>query len=212
MTKMDCKARGTKNFKFQCELFMMMNNGIKLMTMATESLSFFADLSIEDQFIVLKESFCSLFCLHLIHTYDKEIESSVFSAVGGRLSFCIHRDILRRYSSAEYSEELSQFYESFQDNLYEFLRKDYFVICLLSILCILQDKPGLSCSERFDKESRMYFEILDSYIKAKTTTNEWPVDRDAIWTNIHWVLKELLRYSSIYTKFLGQTVSKINNE
>ena len=200
------KPEEEKNYKFKCELFMMMNNGIKLMTKATESLSFFADLSIEDQLIVLKESFCSLFCLHLVHAYNEEIQSYVYSAVGGRLSLCVHKDRLRIHSTNKYSKELAQFYDSFLDQFYGFLRKDYFVICILSVLCILQDKPGLSCSETFEEERRFYYEILDSYIKAKVTSNEWLLDRDSIWVHIHWVAKELLRHSIIYTKFLGQTV------
>ena len=206
ITKVDCKAEEEKNYKFMCELFMMMNNSIKIMTMATESLSFFPDLSIEDQLIVLKESFCSLHCLHLVHVYNEEIESYVYSAVGGRLSLCVHKDRLRIQSNKIFSKELAEFYDSFQDNFYAFLRKDYFVICILSVLCILQDKPGLSCSEIFEKEARFYFEILDSYIKAKITSNEWPLDRDFIWVHIQWVLKELVRHSFIYTKFLSQTV------
>ena len=197
---------GEKNCKFVCELFMMMNNGIKLMTMATESLSFFADLSIEDQLIVLKESFCSLMCLHVVHAYNEEIQSYVYLAAGGRLSLCVHKDRLRIHSINQYSKELSQFYDSFLDNFYVFLRKDYFVICMLSVLCILQDKPGLSCSETFERERRFYYDILDSYIKGKVTRNEWPLDRDSIWIHIHWVSKELERHSFIYTKFLSETV------
>ena len=206
ITKVDCKPEGGENSKFMCELFMIRNNSIKIMTMATESLSFFPDLSIEDQLIVLKESFCSLHCLHLVHGYNEEIQSYVYSALGGTLSLCIHKDRLRIQSNTKISKELAEFYDLFLDNFYAFLRKDYFVICILSVLCILQDKPGLSCSEIFEKEARFYFEILDSYIKAKVVSNEWPLDRDFIWIHIQWVLKQLVEHSFIYTKFLGQTV------
>ena len=119
---------------------------------------------------------------------------------------CVHKDRLRIQSNKIFSKELAEFYDSFQDNFYAFLRKDYFVICILSVLCILQDKPGLSCSETFERERRFYYDILDSYIKGKVTRNEWPLDRDSIWIHIHWVSKELERHSFIYTKFLSETV------
>ena len=206
MTKVDCKPEEGDNCKFVCELFMIVNNSIKIMTMATESLSFFSDLSIEDQLIVLKESFCSLLCLHLVHGYNEEIQSYVYSALDGRVSLCLHKDRLRIQSNKRFSKELAEFYDSFQDNFYAFLRKDYFVICILSVLCILQDKPGVSCSEIFGRERRFYFEILDSYIRAKITSNEWPLDGDSIWVHIQSVLKQLERHSFIYIKFLNQTV------
>ena len=191
---------GTGN-KRSCLLFAKVGNACKIISRAIESLSFFRELCIEDQFIVLKESFCLVDCLHVAHTYDEELDSFVFSALDRNLSFCIRREGLQTYLTHDFAMELDEFNNSFVEKFYGFLRKDYFVICILSLLCIVQDKPGLTCSDLFDQERKIYCEIFDAYIKAKILSSEWTLDPDDIWTHVHSIFSDLSRYMSIFKQY-----------
>ena len=175
-----------------------------IISKAIESLSFFSKLSIEDQFIILKDSFFPVDCLLFNHTYDDEAESYVFTALDGQLSHCRHKDRLKIYSLNQYSEKLDQFYNSFLDKFFVFLRTDFLFISILSIVCVLQENPGLSCTDLLKIERKHYCEILDAYIRAKVISNEWLSDVDIIWRNIDEIFYELSKYPIIVKQFVKE--------
>lgn len=164
-----------------------------------ESLSFFRDLSLEDQIIALKDSFGLIVLLLASHVYDKASDSFIIPAVKGSLSFCIHKN---RYLTTDFGRPMHEFYCQFLDNFYDFLRKDIFVIVILSVLCVVQDRPGLSCSELLEQEQNLYLDLLDHYIKGKVMSNEWTMDRDIIWNHLNYILSEVLRFGGIRRQYV----------
>ena len=175
-----------------------------------ESFSFFNNLSLEDQIIVLKESFSMITVLLFSYTYDEAEDSFVFTALKDKLLFCLNKN---RYSTVQFGNEMHEFNCSFLSNFATFLRKDFFIITILCILCILEDKPGLSCIDIFEKERSLYTELLDHYIRAKVASEEWNMDRDGIWSHIHRMMKDVFRYSSIRMKFVKDQESlKVLNQ
>ena len=189
---------------YSCILHTSVIRGCDIISKAIESLGFFSKLSIEDQFIILKDSFLPIDCLIFNHIYDDEVESYVSTAFGGKLSYCCHKDGLKIHCSNQYSGELDQFYTSFLEKFLVFLRTDFFLISILSILCVLQENSGLSCTDFLERERKYYCEILDAYIKAKVISNEWISDFDAIWRNIHEIFYELSKYPTIFKQFVKE--------
>ena len=187
--------------RYTCILYMSVDRGCDVVSRAIESLSFFSKLSIEDQFIILKDSFILICCLMYNHKYDNETESYVTTALNGKLSYCIHKDRLKLQSANEYAEKLDQFYNSFRDKFFEFLRTDFLLISILSILCVLQENPGLSCTDLLETERKYYCEILDAYIRAKVISNEWVLDVDVIWRNIHETFYQVSKYPTIFKQY-----------
>ena len=189
--------------RYTCILYTTLDRGCDIISKAIESLSFFSNLSIEDQFIILKDSFFPINCLIFNHKYDDELESYVSTALNGKLSYCYHKDRLKN-SSSQYSEKLDQFYNSFLEKFLVFLRTDFLVNSILSILCVLQENSGLSCTEFLERERKYYCEILDAYIRAKVISNEWLSDVDVIWRNIHEIFYELSKYPLIIKQFVEE--------
>ena len=189
--------------KYSCILDITVAENMKTTSNAIESLQIFRELCLEDQIIVVKESLLLIDTLVFGHTYDEEVESFVYSALNGNLCMCIGKERLQKKSKGGYGKLLEKSYASYLENFYEFLRKDFFVISILSVLIVFQDKSGISCSEVFEKERRYYFEILDAYIKAKVISNEWPLDRDMIWSNFHEIFTFVSRHASIFKHYLA---------
>ena len=187
-----------------CILYTSTGRKCNIISKAIESLSFFCNLSIEDQLIILKESFLPIGCLLLNYKYDDELESYVSTALNGKFSYCCHKDGLKIHCSNQYSGELDQFYTSFLEKFLVFLRTDFLVNSILSILCVLQKNPGLSCTDFLESERKYYCEILDAYIRAKVISNEWTSDVDAIWRNIHEIFHELSKYPTIFKQFVEE--------
>ena len=100
-----------------------------------------------------------------------------------------------------FAAELDKFNNSFVDKFYGFLRKDYFVISILSLLCIVQDIPGLTCSARLNQERKIYCEVFAAYIKAKILSSDWILDQDDIWNHVHGIFSDLSRYISIFKQY-----------
>ena len=162
-------------------------------TTIIESLDFFRSLSLEDQIIVLKESFEPIMFLVSVHTYDKESECFMLPAFKGLLTLCMNSCSYKNLT-VEYGREMHDFQSNFMDNFYDFLRKDIFVIGILCILCVLEDRPGLSCQYFFNTERKLFIELLDCYIKAKLSSEEWSHDWFSIWKNIDFAMKEVPRF------------------
>ena len=175
------------------------DNRCKQISDSIESLSFFHLLNLEDQFILLKEAFGLIGFLLFAHTYEEKEESFILSALQGKLWFYIHKN---RLKTEQYGTTMHEFYNSFLENFYDFLRKDFFVISIMCILCILEDKPGLSCTQLFRHERKIYMDILDRYIIAKVKSQAWNVSRDSIWQHIDMMIREVSRFPSIYSEFL----------
>ena len=173
----------------------------KIISNSIESLSFFADLCAEDQLIILKESYYLIACLMFSYSYDEASESFVFTTIQGKLLFGAHKNVLKTHFLGGHSQHLDQFFNTFLKNFPAFLRKDYFVISTLCILCVLQEKPGLCCNDLFEKERRFYCELLDSYVRANVISNEWPQSRETIWNHFHQILKEVSEYALLYKQF-----------
>lgn len=190
--------------RYTCLLFTSVERECNVISKAIESLDFFSQLSIEDQIILLKDSFIPIDCLVFTHTYDEEIESYVFSALNGMLSFCSHRERLTMYPENQRSKGLNFFLNSFIDKFLDFLRKDYFVISVLSIICILEEKPGITCTAFLENERRLYWEILDAYINANVIAYKWPLEPETICQNIHEILRELARYANMFKQVLKE--------
>ena len=197
--------------RYTCTLFSSVVRACSIISKAIESLSFFSNLSTEDQFIILKDCFYPIDWLIFNNIYDDEAESYVFTALNGRLSYCCHRDRLKIYSSNQYTDKLDQFYKFLLDKFLAFLRTDFFFISILSILCVLQDNSGLSCTDLLERERKYYCEILDAYIRAKVISNEWLSDVDVIWRNIHEIFYELSKYPSILKPFIKEQQRIKNN-
>ena len=189
---------------YSCILHTSVIRGCDIISKAIESLDFFPKLSIEDQFIILKDSFLPIDCLIFNHIYDDEVESYVSTAFDGKLSYCCHKDGLKIHCSNPYSGELDQFYTSFLEKFLVFLRTDFLFISILSILCVLQENSGLSCTDFLESERKYYCEILDAYIKAKIISNEWLSDVDVIWRNVHEIFYELSKYPKIFKQFVKE--------
>ena len=190
--------------RYTCILYTTLDRGCDIISKAIESLSFFPKLNIEDQFIILKDSFFPINCLIFNHKYDDEVESYVSTALNGKLSYCYHKDRLKNYSSSQYSDKLDQFHSSFLEKFLVFLRTDFFLISILSIICVLQENSGLSCTKFLERERKYYCEILDAYIRAKVISNEWLSDVDVIWRNIHEIFYELSKFSSMFKQFIKE--------
>ena len=189
---------------YTCTLYTSLDRGCNIVSKAIESLSFFCNLSIEDQLIILKESFLPIGCLIFNYRYDDETESYVVTALNGKFSYCYNKDGLKMHSSNQYSGKLDHFYKFFLEKFLVFLRTDFFLISILSILCVLQENTGLSCRDLLETERKYYCEILDAYIRAKVISNEWTSDIDVIWRNIHEIFFELSKYPTIFKQFVEE--------
>ena len=173
----------------------------KTITQLIESLNFFPYLGLEDQIIILKESFEPLAILLATHLYDRKNECFMVPAFGGKLTFC--RSINKYLSySIEYGLEMHEFQINLTNKFNDYLLKDIFIISILCILCILEDRPGLSCEYFFENERRLYLELLDIYIKGKLSSKDWPLDQYFVWENINFVTKEASRYKLLRRKLI----------
>ena len=190
--------------KYTCILYTSVESKCDIISKAIESLSFFSKLGIEDQFIILKDCFFPINCLIFTYKYDDESESYVSTALDGKLSFCYLKNGLRNYRSNVYSQKLNQFYTSFLEKFLVFLRTDFLFISILSIICVLQENSGLSCTDLLERERKYYCEILDAYIRAKVVSNKWLSDVDVIWRNIHEIFFELSKYPRIFKQFVKE--------
>ena len=199
----DMSLDSNMNNKLNPILILILSGDIKCKNISNgvESLSFFRDLSLEDQIIALKDSFGLIVLLLAAHVYDKASESFIIPAVKGNLSFCIHKN---RYLTTDFGKPMHEFYCSFLDNFYDFLRKDIFIIVILSVLCVLQDRPGLSCSELLEQEQNLYLDLLDHYIKGKVMSDEWTLDRDIIWNHLDYIMKEVLRFEGLRRQYVRE--------
>lgn len=174
-----------------------------------ESLSFFRELCLEDQIIIMKETTFLVVLLVVSNSYEEESESFVAKTpLKDLISFCIHKN---RFLSINNGQRMHEFSTQFVDEFHDFLLKDTFVIMLLCILCILEDRPGLSCTETLDNERKLHLEILDQYIKAKVISEEWPLDRESIWKHIHHMRGEVEKYGSIRLRFIKEREAQIFN-
>ena len=179
------------------------DNNCRGVSRAIEELKFFRLLDPEDQIIVLKESFCFIMFLLLAYAYDEEQEAVNLWALEGKLNFCIHANRFLTENTTGFGVTMFDFNRFFVINTYNFLRKDFFVITIVSILYSLQDWPGLSFNQ-MQSERNHYFGLLDKYIKAKIKNKEWPGDRDSIWSHIQWMLNQSNPFNWIWGQFVKE--------
>ena len=190
--------------RYTCLLHTSLDRECNIISKAIESLEFFPQLSIEDQFILLKDAFLPIGCLMFTHIYNEDIESYVFTALNGMLSFCSYKDRLRAYPKSQCSTDLNLLLNSILDQFLGFLREDYFVISILCIICILEEKPGLTSTDFLIYEGRLYSEILHAYINANVISYKWPCETDIIWQNIRQIFQKLARYQKLFIQFVKE--------
>ena len=183
---------------------------INYITNGMESLSFFQNLSLEDQIIILKETTYLVVLFLMSHSYDQESESFISKTPLENLvlSFCLNKN---RLLTSNNGRRMHEFYIQFLESFHDFLLKDTFVIMLLCILCVLDDRPGLSCTEILDYERKLHLEILDQYIKAKLVTEQWSLDKDCIWNHIYDLRREVEKYGSIRLTFVKEREAQFFN-
>ena len=160
-------------------------------TQMVESLHFYPLLCPSDQTNVLTECFESILLLLSAYHYDEIQEYFMLPALNSKFIFCSNRN---KYWS-EYGNELHNFKCYFTDNFYDFLSKDIFVISILCILIVLEDRSELLCRHFFDAERKLYLELLQFYIQSKVQSKEWPLDRERVWRNINFVLDVAPRFA-----------------
>ena len=183
---------------------------INYITNGMEYLSFFQNLCLEDQIIIMKETTYLVILFLLSHSYDQELESFMSKTPLENLvlSFCLNKN---RLFASNNGRRMHEFYIQFLESFHDFLLKDTFVIMLLCILCILEDRPGLSCTDILDYERKLHREILDQYIKGKVVTEEWPLGRDFTWKHIHEMRNEAEKYGSIRLTFVKEREAQCFN-
>ena len=188
-------------FEFTTIICSSTNNPINILSLSTDvccksatqmvqSLHFYPLLCPEDQVNVLTECFESILFLLSAYHYDQIQEYFMLPALNAKFIFCSNRN---KYWS-EYGNELHNFKCYFTDNFYDFLSRDIFVISILCILIVLEDRSEIFCRHFFDTERKLYLELLDFYIQSKVKNKEWPLDRERVWRNINFVLDVAPRF------------------
>ena len=72
-TALDQIFQDSKKFKYSCLLSIAINNTCKIISKAIEYLNFINELSIEDQFIILKYSYFPVDLAIFCQNYDEEL-------------------------------------------------------------------------------------------------------------------------------------------
>lgn len=182
----------------QLILSVTQDNLTKQISLGIECLDVFRKLSLDDQFIVVKEALLPVCFLVCGHSFDRSCDSFAFSAFGDKVMFCIHESTMM---SSSYAEPMSRLYREFWNNFYEFLRKDFFVISILSMMCIFRHREGTSCQDIFNDERSFYVEILDKYIRGNVSSRQWPSEYNLIWRHIDEWMDHVEKIISVYSKF-----------
>jgi hypothetical protein len=136
-----------------------------------ETLDCVRKLSLEDQIIVLKESFCNVSFLLSMLCISKEENCFFMTGFKNQLKFCLDLECLKKH---EIAREVEKIYCHLFDRLQDWLLKDIFFLNILNALFIFKDRAGLTSTEPIKNERQLYADILNSYIDAMITSDKWP--------------------------------------
>jgi hypothetical protein len=184
-------------------------NLTKQISLGIESLPTFKGLPVDDQFIVLKEALLPVCFLIVGHCFDHSCDSFVFSAFRDRAMFCIHKFSMK---SDNYAEPMEDLYTEFCNNFYDFLRKDFFIVAVLSLISIFRYRDGTSCGELFEIERSFCVKILEKYIQAKIESQQWGYEFNVIWHHIMQWMDHVEKIISVYSKFACDQERALNSK
>jgi len=132
-----------------------------------EDFDFMQVIPLEDQIILLKENIFSVDIVFNLHVHDQERNHKTRSALDRHLVVGI------QWKKFERTGQYPRLYQAILDNLFPVIRLDPFVMSLVMIILFLTDRPELTAVQEIRDERLKYIQLLDSYFKAKITSDQW---------------------------------------
>ena len=168
-------------------------------TAAIESLDAYNEFSVCDQIIVLKEAYLPICFLLAAFTYCPQNECQNYWSPNGQLYLTVHLSKWKK-DGFRNGKEMYDFYKTCMTKFLPFLKEDYFVIILLCMLCVFQERPGLSCNQVIYRERNLYLNLFDKYIETMVKSGHYPETQETIWNNINSLMDYWCKYSEILMK------------
>jgi len=173
----------------------------KIFIRAFQMLDIFRELSCDDQTLLRKEAMTEvLFCQHAVN-YDRENNFIINYYLRKTLCIYVHIRVFKEF------ENVTQQLTSLMEDFYDFVRKDPVVVGIMSVLLLLQERPGFTRYHTILQQRVLVMNILDKYIRAKTTSGVWALPVDVIWQHIHRKMGQL---SQLKIFFEQTKVSNLN--
>jgi len=177
----------------------------------------FLSVPLEDQLILLKE--CTLPLVHLLAMFmaDKSVKSHILYALNGHLHVGIHFNHNRL---DETTKGMDTHDTLALEIFYDFLRIDGIAFNLICCHAFFRTFDGISCIEAIEKESKLYWDLLDKYVDSKIVAGHWSVDKDSIMSNVKQVIEESIKFGEAYLEYSiqlhkmleSQTLNTIKHE
>ena len=175
---------------------------IKGVTAGIEALDVIKEIDLEDQLIVLKETLIPVCFMLFYHTFNQQEKSFVFPCLDDNLMFCVHEAVLMSHG---FPSSLVGVFKRFLEETSDFLRQDFFVMCILCLLHVFDDTPGLSCGQVFHQQRHLYLELLEKYINANTESGRWTQSSAFVWNSVNKIMEIVSEYISLNKKRLRKT-------
>ena len=186
----------------QLTLSSSLNFLIKGVTAGIEALDVIKSIDLEDQLIVLKETLVPVCFMLFYHTFNQQEKSFAFPCLDENLMFCVHEAV---FMSRGFPSSLVGIFKRFLEETSDFLRQDFFVMCILCLLHVFDDTPGLSCGQVFHQQRHLYLELLEKYINANTESGRWTQSSAFVWNSVNKIMEIVSEYISLNKKRLRKT-------
>ena len=154
-------------------------------------------LCLEDEIIILKEALYPVGFLLITHSFFEEYQSVLLSVLENKTFLALN--ITKWLKDDIEGQEMYDIYMTYARESFRFLREDFFVVIILCVFCIFEDRPGLSSTTLLAKERSFYCDLLDSYINAMILSGHWTVSRNLIWDNLNRMISIIPRYTRFIT-------------
>ena len=187
-------ATATKTYPSQSsysdwqQVIFSVSNDAKVTQMSAIIESMLKNFMLEDQIIVLKEALLPGIFLLRMYVYSQEDHCFLLSAFGNEVYLAIQLPTMLKINERE------TFDVNFIQQFYPFLRQDFFVITILCVLFIFDERSGISSTDLFNRERTLFRHLLDKYITAMISSGKWSVTKELVWDNIEQLLTFLPRY------------------
>ena len=170
----------------------------KINEMIGNCLNLFSSLSLlspEEKKILQTEAVAETILIQMTSSFERESSSFIQSLIRNHLSICSHLDMFPKDTRTESAHKMfSKMLFDFDD----FLRKDDFVITILSLLCLIQERAGInSCKNQLQQQRTLFLSLLDRYIQGKVLSRDWITAVDVIWSHIHSLLSTVSNMKSL---------------
>jgi len=164
----------------------------KLVSKAFSFLNGFNQIPFEDQEVMLKESLFEVIFTQSMIVFDFPNQMKTNTCMRGEVTIYTDINVYKTFGS--FMPSLLFLTHDFHD----FIRTDSFVMGILSILLLLQDRPGISCSHYLLQERLVFEDLLDKYIRAKVMAGDWSLPVHVIWETIYRKMNQISYIKEVF--------------